>query len=192
MAETRLVPGGQVREFDAQEGRLQPVQSRVDALDDVVILRALTVVTVAACSLDDGGIARRDHPAVAVRAEVLGWIEAEAGELAERTARAPVVPRSVGLGGVLHDREASARREFEQRRHLCSLAGEMHRQQRSSSRRDSRSDGIWVDVVRRRITINQYDVCAYLADREGGCDVCVRGNNHLVSRADLERQEAEA
>src|SRR6266849_9420317 len=77
---SRLIPGWQVPQLDAQKSRLQPVESRVHPLDDVVVLRPLAVVTQSTCSLDDSRVARRDHAAVAVRAEILAWIEAEACE----------------------------------------------------------------------------------------------------------------
>src|SRR5213592_2657066 len=95
-----------MRELDAQERGLQSVESRVDDLHDVLVLCSFAVVPQPPGSLDERRVARRHHSTVAVGAEVLARIEAEAGELAERAARASLVTRSVGLRSVFHGHEA--------------------------------------------------------------------------------------
>src|SRR2546428_9204117 len=121
MTKARFVPGGQVQKLDAQECGLQTVESGVDTLDDVVVLRPFTVVAQPTGSLDDDGIVRRDHAAVAIRAEVFARVEAEAGELAEGAAWESLVKSSVRLRRVLHNFEVVTCCEFEWRLHLGGL-----------------------------------------------------------------------
>ena len=80
---TPLVPAGKMRKLDAEECSLESVESRVHPLDHVVVLPPLAVVPQSSQALFDRGIVGRHHAGVAVGAEVLRGVEAEAGGLPE-------------------------------------------------------------------------------------------------------------
>ncbi len=98
MGQLAVVPGGagaaqlgparQVAQFHPEHGRLNRVQSRVDA--DLVVDVAPTCVvlpvhTEATQSLRQSIVAGRDEAAVPPRAQVLGRIERETAERAQRS-----------------------------------------------------------------------------------------------------------
>src|SRR4051812_30379628 len=85
-----IVVSGEVAQLDAQNRRLQLVESAVEAGDvaDVAILPA--VLAQPTHLLRERGVAGGDGAAVSDRAEVLRRIEAERGEVAERPGRAAV------------------------------------------------------------------------------------------------------
>ena len=65
-------------QLDSQEGRLDRIQAAIVALDVVVVLLGLTVLSQAADVLKEPGIVSHRCPRFAARAEVLARIETEA------------------------------------------------------------------------------------------------------------------
>ena len=85
--------------------------------------------------LDDGRVVGREHPALA-GGEVLGGVEAEGREAADRADLAAAVPGLRRVRGVLDHREPVARGERADRVHLAGPARHVHRHQGPGAGRD--------------------------------------------------------
>jgi len=182
----RLVPSGELAQPDGQDGRLQRVQPGVGPLLDVVVLRLLAVVPQPPDPVREPSVTGGDHPGVAARAEVLARVEAEAPERAHGAAGPAPVRRAVRLCRVLHHVQAVGTREVEDRVHVGCLAGEVHRDDRLGPRRDGRTDLAAVDQVGARVAVDQDRPGADRAHRQGGGDIGVRRQDHLVPWNDVE------
>src|SRR6185312_4708953 len=87
----------EMAQLHPQQRGLDLVQSRVDALEQVVVLRVGAVVAQRRDTLRQSRVAGHDGAPVAQGAEVLGRVEAEGGRVAERAGLAPVAGRAVRL-----------------------------------------------------------------------------------------------
>ncbi len=101
-----LVPGGQVAEFDLEDGGLEGVESGVPA-DFVVEVAARHAVGAEGAGAGvEGGGAGGDEAGVAEGGEVFSGVEAEGGGVAEGACGDGVPGGAEGLGGVLDEQEA--------------------------------------------------------------------------------------
>ena len=128
------VPVVEVAQLDPQHRSLDGVQSSVERGELVPVLDTLTVVA-------DGTRAFRqlrgpgdDGAGVAVRAEVLAGIEAEAGGDAKGTGSPAVQHCPMRLGRVFDDQHLGARRNLEDGLDVAEATEEMHRHDRPGAR----------------------------------------------------------
>ncbi len=101
-----LVPGGEVAEFDREDGGLEGVEAGVPADFVVEVAAGHAVGAEGAGAGVDGGGAGGDEAGVAEGGEVLGGVEAEGGGVAEGAGGDGVPGGAEGLGGVLDEQEA--------------------------------------------------------------------------------------
>src|SRR5690242_15680539 len=94
-ATPRVVPLVEVAELHTEDGRLQRVQTAVEALDLVHVLLALPVVTGQSEPVEEILVARHHRAGIAERTEVLARIEAERCRVTERARAEPLVARAV-------------------------------------------------------------------------------------------------
>ena len=112
-------------ELDTQDSCLQLVHTTIEASKVVLEAPPLSVVPQQANMLRVIGGAGDDHAAVAVAAEILRWVKAEATEQAEAPYLLALVRRAMRLAGVLDDFEPSVVRNREQRLDIGRVAIEV-------------------------------------------------------------------
>src|SRR4029079_11389109 len=91
----------QVRQLRSEDRRLERVDPLGEADLDVLVLRRPTVIPQRPDPVEDRAVVAGDRTGVAVRAEVLARVEAEAGEMADAAAAPGVDLGAVRLGRVL-------------------------------------------------------------------------------------------
>ena len=135
------------------------------------------------------GLVGRDRAPLPRRHD-LARVERETRRDAERAARRSAVLRAERAGGVLEEHDL-LRHGGLQRLPLDRTPEQMHRHDRARSRRDRGGDGsdvqvegVGVDVDQHRLRTAQLDGVRRRRERVGGDD-------HLVARPDLEREEGE-
>ena len=99
-----------------------------------------------------------------------------------------MVPRPVGLGGVLDDRDAAAAADLQERLHVGRLAVQVDRQDRPGPPRDLALDLAQVHRVGDRIDVDEDRRGPDVADRPGGGDEGHRDRDDLVARAGRPRR----
>src|SRR6266446_679012 len=100
----RALPIRKMAKFDAQNGSLDFVQAVVPARLATEVFRRLAVVAQRSNALGELRGIRNDHARVAVSAQILCGIEAEAGGIAERARSNALVGSADRLGIVLNHR----------------------------------------------------------------------------------------
>ena len=135
------------------------------------------------------GVVRRDGAALP-RGHDLPRVEGEAGECAERAARRSPVRRAERACGILEQRDLLRHGRLE-RLPLDGPAEQVHRDHRLRLRRDRLGDLRRVHVERVRVDVDEHGAGAGELDDVRGRGERVRGNDHLVARADAEREDAE-
>lgn len=131
-----------------------------------------------------------EHPALC-RGEILGRVEAERGEIAERSDLLPPVGSRYCVGGVLDQVEAALTRQVEQRAHVNRMARIVDWQNRACARRDGLRALLRVDVERVRLDIDQDRRRAnMLDDVDRGAEGHRRGDD-FVAGADVQRRQRE-
>jgi hypothetical protein len=143
--------------------------------------------------LQSGGIlgtSGQDHAALAGR-NVLGDVEAEAPEVAERSRGVPVVARLDGVSAVFDDDQLVTRRQIPDGRDITRPAGEVHGDDRAGPRRDGGLDGRGVDVHGARIDIGEKRCGAGMDDCVGGRAERERRRDDLVTRLQSGDEDAQ-
>ena len=184
-----LGPLFEMRQLGAQDRRLQRIQPRAPAQLHVLVLADPAVVAQPADARQQRGIAPGDHAAVAVAAQVLAGIEAEARQIAQAAAAPAVMLGRVRLRRVLDHPQAVPPGDGQDRVHVGRLAVEMHRHDGPRARRDRRLDLGRIQVVGIGRNVDKHRRRAGLVDRLGGRVEGERGCDHLIARADAARQE---
>ena len=151
--------------------------------DVVVLVRAAAVVGDLPHARDEVGVVRDDHPRVAVGAEVLARVEAEAGGVAQ-AARAPALAsRRRGPGP--RPRAPAARGASATSRialHVGRLAVEVDRQDHLRARRERRLELRGVHREGVVVHVHEDGRGAVQEDRLAGGDERVRHRHDLVAR----------
>src|SRR5690606_32785592 len=187
-----LVPGVDVRQLHAQEGRLQGVEAAVVAEHLVVVLALAAVGAEHAGLLGDVVVVGGDEAAVAEGAEVLAGEEAVGAHVPHRSGLAlAAVPGAERLRAVLDDLQAMTLGYGEDRVHLRGSAVEVHREDRLRARRDRGLYQARVDVEGAFVDVDEDRRGADVADRLGGGEEAERGRDDLVARADAEGAQAD-
>src|SRR6266849_4367623 len=102
-----LVPAWEVLQLDTQDPGLKGVEAPVVALHVVVVLFCLPMIANHANLIRQFLVIGRDYSCLAARAQILSWIEAKGGRLADRTSLLPTLVTfgkilgAVGLAGIL-------------------------------------------------------------------------------------------
>jgi hypothetical protein len=125
-----------------------------------------------------------DGACVAVGAEVLAGIEAEAGEIPDASAPLAVDLGAMGLRGVLDEGQAMTRRDRTELRHVRRLAVEVDRDDGPRPRADRRLDAVGIEVERARMDVHEDRRRPDVADRLGRGNERVSGRDDLVALAD--------
>ncbi len=100
-----LVPGGQIAEFDLEDGGLEGVETGVPADFVVIVAAGHAVGAQGAGVLVELRGARGEEAGVAESGEVFGGIEAESSGVAEGAGGSSIPGCAPGLGGVLDEGE---------------------------------------------------------------------------------------
>ena len=130
-----------------------------------------------------------DRAGVAIGAEILAGVEAEARGIAQH-ADAPSIPgRAVRLGGIFDEYEIVARCQHRQGVHVGRLAIDVDGQDGTRGRSQDGFDRVRVQVVGAGINVGKDRACADSADRFGRGNEGVRGRHDLVTGADAARAQ---
>jgi len=179
----------EMAQLDPQDGRLQLVQALLVAYDLVQVLRVLAHVAQHFDAVVEAGVAGRDCAAVAVAAHHLGGVEAEAGDVAERSGRAAFVQGAVRMRGVFDHPQPVGASQLEQRVHVDGLAVEVDGKQRPGAWRDAFRNARDVHVEGDGIDINEDGCRAAVGDGKDGGDVGVGDGNDLIAGTDAAGQQ---
>ena len=141
--------------------------------------------------LGEPGVPRDDRAAVAQRAEVLGWIEAERAGRSNRADRTSIRGREVGLTAVLDDREPVRGGDPFDARHVGRLPVEMDRHDSAGARGHRPFDRSRVDRETVAIDVRKDRAGADHHDRQRRERRRQRRRNDLIAGADAEGAERE-
>ena len=185
----RRVPAIEVRKFHREHGRLHRVEARIAPFDRVLVLHALPVIPEEPQLFRRATVVGHDDPGVAVRAEVLRWVEAEGRRVAERAGAPPADARAVRLRGVFDDDEIVPRRDRQHRLDVGRLSVQVDRHDGARARRDGGADRGRIDRVRLAVHVDEHGPGAGCRDRQHGRDERVRRGDDLVAGPDVERPQ---
>ena len=180
-----VVPLGQVLELHPEDGALDLIHPAVETFHLMIVLLRPAVVSQHANPAGDFRVVGHNGTAVAVSAQVLAGIEAEAGHLSE-VARSPAfVFSAVGLGGVFDHPEPVLLRDLVDGVHVGRLSEEMHGNHSFGLRCDLPFEVGYVDVIGVRINVGEYNLptCRGHGLRRG--DKRIGGDHDLVAVADV-------
>lgn len=99
------IPLGEMAQFDAEGGALEAVHTAVPAYQFMVVFFALAVIAEDADAIGEGGVGGHDGTGFTEGAEVFTGIKTEAASVAEGADTTTFVFGSMGLAGILNDRE---------------------------------------------------------------------------------------
>ena len=138
-------------------------------------------------------IRRRQKPTLAHTAEVLGWEETDAVDIAQRHHALPVVFRSNGLRGVAYDLPPAVACDRDNRIHVRRAAIEMYRHHCFNS---GHAPGhpfqlLRVHVVGRGIDVDKHWDGSSAHDCAGGSEECKRRGDHAVAVVDIGGKQRE-
>ena len=185
----RGVPAFEAPQFHSKHRALNSFHPVVVALDFVHVFALLTPVAQHADLGVVSRIVRHNRPRLAVRAEVLTRIEAEAAELADAAHAASFVLRAVGLGGVLDHYQAVAIRDLHDRIHVAGLAVEVNRNDRLRARRDRLFKLTGIEREGRGVNVNENGLRAGVADGRHRCHESERNSDDFVFRSHARREQ---
>ena len=184
------VPTVEVAQLHAQDRGLERVQAGGRAHHAVAVARALAVRAQQAHAVGQLGSVGDDAAAVAPRAQVLGRVEAEAADVAQRPDAAAAVAGAVRLAGVLDDGDPAPRER-------PPAAGPCPRSRRRGGpgmtactlRGDGALDDLRRDQAGDRVDVDEARRGAGDADGLGRRDERVAGDDHLVAGPDAQRAQ---
>jgi len=120
-----IIPSVEVFKFDAEDGGLYFVHPAVDSDEVVTVLAGAPVVSEHAKLFGDVVVVRDDGAGIAVCAEVLGGIKAEAANMTQRADLLALVFCAVGLRGILDNIKIVLLGQVEDCAHIGWMAVEM-------------------------------------------------------------------
>ncbi len=173
-------PALDVGQLDAEHGRLQGVEPGVPADVLVMIARLHAVNTEAAQARRPLWIVGRHHAGVAIGAQNLGRIKAEAADRAQRARAVALIFGPKGLSGVLNDGQVVALGHVPERLHFRALAEKVHDQDRFRLGRDLVLHLERVEVVSRGVDIGEDGPSAQSADGSGRREKRKGRHDHFV------------
>ena len=186
---TLFVPVVQTSELAPQDRRLQRVQPRGRSDDAVLVARALAVRAQQLDAFGELGHGRHDGATVAPGSEVLGRVEAEAADHAERADAPSAVAGAMCLAGILDHVDPGLAREREDRIEIDGGAEQVHRDYAAYAGVEVGGDDLGGDQMRVGVDVDQSRSRADGADRLRRGDERVGRHDHLVAGADLQRAQ---
>jgi len=147
MCAALVVPVVEVFEFHREHRALDAFEAEVVADKFVMVLALGAVVAEHADAARYLQVVRQNSAALAVCAEVLAGVEAEAARARERADGTVAVERAVRLRGVLDDEEIATRRDFKDGVEVCRLAVEVYGDDCARASGDGRLDFVRVNRV---------------------------------------------
>ena len=141
-----LGPLLKVLELDAQNRSLNSIQTAVESLEHVMVLRLLAPITQHSNFRGKFGIACYHCPAFSVCAEIFAWVETKAPKIAETPRAAPFIFRSMRLASIFDHGQAVAASRLHDRIHVGRLAIQMHRQDRLCPGSNRALEFFWIQV----------------------------------------------
>jgi len=133
-----------------------------------------------------------DSPGIAVRAEVLAGIKAEARGVSEGAHALSAPRRAVCLGGILDHFQIVPASDLENGIHVAGLAVEMHGNDGARVRGNSGFDLFRIDDERVFLDIEEDGLGAGRGNRFRGRNERMGGRDHFVPDADAERLQCQA
>ena len=100
-----FAPGVEVLQFDREYGCLQPIKTAVAAFNEVGVFFGLAVIGNDPRLFGELGVAGGHSAGIAIRSEVLAWIEAKCGRMAPSADFLPVDGGAVRWGAILEDKQ---------------------------------------------------------------------------------------
>ena len=173
-------------QFDTEDRRLQAVQSAVDSLEFMVVLSYPSMIREHSGRTGPFRVVGDQCTCITIRAEVLSWVEAVAGDVCERRNRKALVLRAMGLRRIPDDLEPVLPCDRQDRIHIGRLAVQVHRDYRLRSRRDLLLELLHVHQVGVGINVDEHDPRTRHLDGLRRRDEAVRNRDHFVARADAE------
>ena len=153
----------------------------------MIVARRHAVVAEQAHARRESVVVAGDEAGIAERAEVLGRIEREAAGQPQSADAASAVAGADGLGRVLDERHPAG--NGGQRRHVHRLSEQVHGNDGLGLRCHRPAHRIDVQVVGRRVDVDQHRPRAEPGHASGGGEERKRRRDHLVAFADAGRHQ---
>lgn len=157
----------------------------VVALHLVEVFHLLADVAQQAELLGDVGVVSRHRAPVPISAKIFAGVEAECGGIAQTAGHASLVAGTTGLRRVLEDQQVVLAGNGANGVHVGYLAIEMDGHDRSRAGGDSGLDLARVDVIGRRIAVDQHRDGSGIGYSQRGGDKCVGGGDNFVAGANI-------
>ncbi len=138
-------------------------------------------------ALGQGGVVGHQHAAFGA-GQILDGVKAEDGGAALADGLALVAGAS-GVGGVFDQRHAMLLGQGTQRSQVAAGTGVMHRHDGLGARGDGRGHLLGRDHQGVAVDVDEHRGGADQGDHVGGGNPGQRGGDHLVARADVQRQQ---
>ena len=184
MRAARLGPRLEMAQLHAEHGALHAVHAVVEGAELVLVAHLLAPRAQEAQLLRPLGVVGHHRAALAVGAEILAGIEAEAAEVAHRAAPPPVVLGAVRLARVLDDGDALAPRDVENRVHVGRLAVQVHGNDGFRPRGDGGFELRRIHRPIARLDVHEHRRGARVFDGRDGGHEGVRDGDHFVAASD--------
>src|SRR4051812_43249319 len=182
-----LIPLGKAAKLYSQNCGLHCIKPRIKALLCVHIFFFLSPIAEMPNFLGQCIVVRNYGATIAVCAEILPRVEAEAAEVTDCAAKATFVFSPVCLCGVFDYAKVVSTRDCQNRIHVRRVTVEMNRDNCLRSRRDCRFESGNVDVVECWLAIDENGAGAGIRHGKGRRDKCVRRQDNLITRSDTDR-----
>jgi hypothetical protein len=133
-----------------------------------------------------GLVVRHHHPTVAVRAEVLGGVKAEAAQPPQAAHRPAVIGRADRLGAIFHNLNAARFGQRQQFPERCRLSKQMNGDDRSGAGRDLPRHVRRIEIEGARVDVGEHQRRAHLMNGLRRRDVGEWRGDDLIARAEVE------
>ena len=183
-----VVPRIDAPQFNAEHGCLDRIEAAVVPFDQMLVLFLLAEIAQQLNAFADPGVIGDDGAAVAIGAQILPRIKAEATGVADASGSPPLPHRSVRLTRIFDDAQSMTARRVEDRLHRDDLPVQVHRHQRLRAWRDRRVNCRRIDqVVIGHLDQHRRRTHTRNAQRRGDVRIC--RHDDFVARADVQRLE---
>ena len=180
------VPAVEVRQFGTQDGGLHLVHAAIAAIFGAPILAGPSVLAERCHPLRKSSVWRGDGAAVAERSQVLGGVEAEAGQRAPTSGLLAADGGAVRLRAILHQGDCRAAGNCQQGRQVRHAPVEMGRDDGAQGRGQAGGQIGGGHIHRAGVDIDVERYGAHRADGGGAVSAGVGHRRHGVARADAQ------
>src|SRR6185503_6036241 len=154
MSTAILGPALDILHLNAEHRALNTFEPVVKAFEIVVISALSAPVAQYAQLACIVSVAGGHRATLAIRAQVLAWVKAEAAHVANAADAPPLVLGAMRLRGILDQYQVVPPRDRQNRVHIGRAAIQVHRQDRLGTRRDRGLDLGWVDCERLGVDVD--------------------------------------